>query len=389
MKKVFYFILPLLLIGALVAGYAKDVDAGDPITIGICDDVSGFSADSGRAERDGGILCIEEWNKRGGIKGSKIEYAFRDNAGDPTKATTIAKEFVRMGVVAVHGGTTSTVAIPEIKVLTEAQIPEITHSASMAQFDTKGPDGKLYAFCICSNPALAVCAIELSKTKKWKKVAIVHLNAAWPKDLARIQAEGIAKEPGMELVGTIVADLKATDLTREAVEVKAMNPDVIYTTLYSSTYIPWFRALNDLKYHPPMTGYWGMAEGAYLAIEKELCYNFYGSSTYNLEKPVVKEKLAQFKARFKYDPTGTWVGGWDMMNVLLTAIEKAGTKGPAIRDWLATKSTGMDLIGGNEKAKCRFEEGSKYHETYKFGLLGAQDLAFSHITKDGKLTWLK
>lgn len=388
MRKVIYVALCALIIGAPVAGWSQ---AKTPILVGICHDVSGFSADSGRAERDGAILCIEEWNEKGGIDGREIEYVFRDNAGDPTRATTIAKEFVSRGVVAVFGGTTSTVAIPEIRVLSEARIPIFTHSASMAQFDKKGPEGKLYAFCISSNPALALCSVDVVAKKGYKKIAIVILNAAWPIDLAKYQAEALKKEYasyGMELVTTIQADLKATDLTREAAQIKALRPDAVLTTLYSSTYIPWFRALNDLNYHPPISGYWGMLEGAYLAVDPTLLYNVYGSSTYNLEKPIVKEKLAKIQARFKYKPTGTWVGGWDMMNILLTAIKNAGTEGPAIRDWIATKSKGMPLIGGNAKAVCRIDEGSAYFAKYSHSLLGPEDFAFVYVKKDGKLDWL-
>lgn len=389
MRRLIIAVCGTLLIGIFLAGLAFPQE---PVLIGIGHDTSGFSADSGRAERDGAIMCIEEWNAKGGIGGRKIEYLSRDNGGDPTKATTIAKEFVRRGVAAVHGGTTSTVAIPEIKAVSEAQIPIITHSASMAQFDIKGPDGKLYVFAIVTNPSMAIASVEISSKRGYKNLAIVVLNAAWPQDLAKIQTAGIKEEYaslGLKHAGTIVADLKATDLTREAAEVKKLNPDCVLMTMYSSTYVPWFRALNDLNYHPPIIGYWGMLEGAYLAVDPALLYNVYGFSTYDYGKPIVAEKLKNFETRFKYKPTGTWVGGYDMMNILLSGIKEAGTKGPAIRDWIATKSVGMSTIGGNRRAVNRIHEGSEYFKKYSHGIVGPKDWAICHVDKSGKLNWLE
>lgn len=77
----------ILAIGLLVVGHVLSTPAvaASPISIGIVEDVTGYNADAGRAERDGAILCIEEWNARGGINGRKIEYVFRDNGVTPPR----------------------------------------------------------------------------------------------------------------------------------------------------------------------------------------------------------------------------------------------------------------------------------------------------------------
>jgi hypothetical protein len=145
-----------------------------------------------------------------------------------------------------------------------------------------------------------------------------------------------------------------------------------------------FRAFQDLNYHPPTAGHWGMAESVYRTTHPKLLYNFYGFCHFDGSKKVAVEKLEKFKKRFDYSPVAFWALSWDQMNVLLTAIKNVGTDRVAIRDWIATKSKGMPLLSCNKNAVCRIEEGSPYF----YSAPSPKDFGIMRIDKDGNQIWL-
>lgn len=357
------------------------------IVIGITEDASGFNADAGKASRDGAILAIEEWNAKGGIKGTKIEYLFRDNAGDPTKATTIAKEFVDTKVTGAVMGTSSTVAIPESKLLTADKIPHVGGAASTAIF-TEAPDGKWYYFSNCSaNPALAECVLPHFAKNGYKRIAFFISNVAWPQDL-RDQTKNLITKTygpkyGMETVGEIAVDVNATDVTTEVLKLKAMKPDAVSAILYPVNINAYFSALNKVGYTPPPPSYdyWALMESVYMAAEKKILYGAVGYSNFSSMKPEFIKKKGEFMARFGYEPVGHFGFSYDGTITLLKAIDAAGTDGPAIRDWLETKAKGQPVITGRVGATANFTKES-WHS-----LLDAEGFAFLSVDKDGKLIW--
>lgn len=376
--------IAVLLIGFTL--YAPPSSA--KILVGIVEDVTGYNADAGRAERDAGILCIEEWNQKGGIDGQKISYVSRDNGGDPTKAATIAKDFVAMGVLGALGGTTTTVGLAENSVLVPAQIPYMICSMSNKFWDTKGPDGKWYTFTFTGSERVeAESWIEtaLRYVHPHKRVVILYVNNFFGRSLNDTIVKSInTKYAGkMDVVGSVEIELKTRDASKEVIKVKALKPDVVLQVMFPESYVAWFRACNDLNYHPAMVAYWGLAESVYLSGNPKFLFNVYGYGVFDGGKKVAVEKLAQFKERFGYTPVSHWAMAWDAMNVLLTGIKNAGTNRQAIRDWIATKSKGMPLLSGNRKAVCRIQDGTPYFYTSVY----PKDMGVVYIDKNGKMVW--
>lgn len=388
MKRTLFFLI--LSLSLIMSFFATAQAAGDsPIKIGITEDVSGYNADGGRAERDAGILCIEEWNKKGGINGQKIEYIFRDNGGDPTKASTIAKEFVNSGVTGVLGATSTTVGLGENKVFTPAQIPYVMCSMSKKFWDLRGPDGKWYAFtAVGSEPVLAGGWIEtlINHVPVHKKVAILHVNILWGKSLNDTIKELLKTKyaaAGVEVVGSVEVELRPTDLSRQVAQVRALKPDAVISVMFPDAYVAWFRACQLLDYHPPIIAYWGLSESVYISVDPKLLYNLYGYGSYDGGKKIAVDTLARLKKRFGYTPVSHWAAAWDAMDILLKGIKNAGTNGPAIRDWIATKSTGIDILSGNKNAVCRIEDGSPYY----YSILYPENFGIVYVDKDGKKIW--
>lgn len=386
----------VLALGLSLLGCAPAEKEVVPIRIGISQDITGVMAPEGRSQGDGAIMAIEEWNARGGIGGRMIEYIFRNNGGDPVRASASCKLFIEMGCVAVHGGSYSTNAIAEMKVLGPAQIPMTGGAAATAIFENIGPDGKVYYFSgVGADPYLSRGYLEMAALKGAKRIAILYLNVAWPKDLKELVLEWIeteyGPEYGMECVGLVEADVKATDLSLEARKIKAMNPDIVFTVVYTGTTIAWQRALTDLDWHPLSANYFSAAYSAWMGEEdKSLYYNFSGHNYTSALRADTMAKEREFVDRFGYEPVSHWVTGYDCMTLILTAIEEVGDDPIAIRDWLATEAYGKPVLCGPVGNTCKFSH--EYQTRTFIGKTGSwysmyegADYGMVSVTKDGEL----
>lgn len=297
---------------------------------------------------------------------------------------------MNLGVVGAMGGTTTTTGLAEVAVFTPAQIPYVMCSMSVKFWDVKDSANKSYAFTFTgSEPVMAEGWVEtaIRHVPTNKKAVILYVNILWGKSLKdtiiKLTKEKY-RDKGIEVIDAIECELKATDLSKEVARMKALKPDVALSVFFPDAYVALFRGCQDLNYHPPNVGYWGLAESAYLTSDPKLLHNFYGYSIYSGKKKVSVEKLEEFKKRFGYAPVAHWAMAWDAMNVLLTAVKNAGTDRVAIRDWIATKAKGMPLLSGNQNAVCRIEDGSPYF----YSSLYAKDYAVVYVDKDGKQVWL-
>ena len=369
------------------------------ILIGINTDVTGVMAPVGRTESDCALWAIEEWNAKGGIKGQKIQSVFMNNGADPVRATGNARALVDKGVCAVHGGTYSTAAIAEMKVLAPAKIPMMGNACATVLFqEGVGPDGKNYFFTgYGADVHLVRGYLDIPAKAGYKKAAILYLNVAWPKDLMAVAKELVQKEYGpkygMSIVGTVEADIKASDLSLQINQVKAMNPDIMIAIIYQPNAIAVTRALADARWNPPWVAGWGQADDVYdKSSDKKLYYNLHGVSYYSGLRPDAVAKREAFIKKYGYVPTSHWAPAYDLTNVLLRAIDAVGPEPVAIRDWLATKSNGIPLLCGVEGMTCKIrdvEETVIGKRGFYYSLFDGTDYAPVWVDKEGKLDWKK
>jgi ABC-type branched-subunit amino acid transport system substrate-binding protein len=398
-KKVYLVIVCMVLTGWWILGFASTQASAKEVLIGISGDITGMMAAQGRPAVDGYILAIEEWNKKGGVKGQRIEYNFRNHNADPVRATGNAKIFRDSGVCAVLGGIFTTAAVAEMKILAPAQIPLIGHAAAMAVYHERSPDGKVYYFSNCgSDVAFGRAYLDILAGRGYKKLAILTLNLAWPRDLAGVVKEWINREygpkNGMSIVGTVEADVNATDLSVQVNQLKQLNPDAVIACVYTATSLSLGRAFAEAKWNPPWATLWCLTEPAWKSGERKLFYNALGSSYYDGVREDYLKKAKEFDARFGYEPLspGVWVTGYDAANLLFSGIGEVGPNPTAIRDWLATKAYGRPMLSGAQGHVCKFrdvEETWLGRKGVYYSAFDGTDYGKAWVDKEGKLDWMK
>ena len=119
-----------------------------------------------------------------------------------------------------------------------------------------------------------------------------------------------------------------------------------------------------------------------------------GPSYWDGARPDAVEKHEFFKKKYGYTPTAHWASTYDCVNLLLTAIQEAGTEGPKIQNWLATKAYGRPIICGPPGNTAKFSE-EKQTQTWLgktgtyFSLFDGTDYGRVIVNKDGTLDWTK
>src|ERR1044071_336663 len=97
--------LAVALPGVALAGSASGAWAQasypDPFKIGAILNLTGPTAGQGADFRAGLELAAQQWNAKGGIGGSKIEFVFEDHAAQPAKAVTAAQKLIQVDGVKV------------------------------------------------------------------------------------------------------------------------------------------------------------------------------------------------------------------------------------------------------------------------------------------------
>lgn len=96
--------------------------APPPLRLGFLGGLSGRVADLGVAGRNGAMLAVEQQNAAGGLGGRLVELAVRDDGQESEQARRAVGELLALGVEAVIGPMTSSVAMDTLPLLGDGPV---------------------------------------------------------------------------------------------------------------------------------------------------------------------------------------------------------------------------------------------------------------------------
>jgi branched-chain amino acid transport system substrate-binding protein len=209
---------------AVVLLAAGTVQAAEPIKIGAILAVTGPASFLGAPEAKTLEMLVDEANKKGGIKGHKIELIVKDSGASPEKAVSFAKQLIEEDkVFAIIGPSTSgeTMKIKSIAeegktiLLSCAAAEEIVVPVAKYVFKTPQKDRDV-----------VIRIFQEMKKMKISKIGVLSSNTGFGKG-GKGQIETLAPQHGITIVVNEVYDKAASDLTAEVTKVKAANVDAI------------------------------------------------------------------------------------------------------------------------------------------------------------------
>lgn len=295
------------------------------ILVGLQLPLSGNEANMGQDMQNASELAVEQINAAGGINGSKLKLIAEDDACDPQTATAAANKLVSEKVIAIVGGYCSGATIPATSVYHQNGIPIIVSAANSQKIaDQKYPEVFMIDGTSIHQSALASEHIVMKN--KAQKVAIIHDNSGYAKDLAELTKASVEKDGGQVILYDAV-NPDESDFSPLVSKLKQLKPDATFWTGY---YKAGGLLIKQFK-QQGVSGFIGVGDGSNdkllvtIAGQEAVEGTFITTAPTAEFLPDAKTFIDAYKAKFKQDP-GTYSAlQYDGIYLLADAIKRAGS----------------------------------------------------------------
>lgn len=335
--KAFKFLAVLLFACMVLAAPAF---AKETIKVGAILAVTGPAAFLGAPEAKTLEMMVENINKKGGIKGKKIELIIKDSGGSPEKALSFAKQLIEEDkVLAIIGPSTSGETMKIKSVAEEGKTILISCAAAEVIVN---PVAK-YVFKTPQMDRDAVIKIfQQMNFMKLSKAGVLSSNSGFG-DAGKKQIEKLAAEYGITIAANEVYDKAATDLTAEVTKVKASGAEAIINWSIEPAQAIVIKNARQLGFKGPIFQSHGFGNVKYAQAAGEAAEGVIFPAGRLLVADLLpnnhpqKAVLMQYKKDYetKYKEEASTFGGhaYDALIILTKAIEKAeSTDKEAVRN---------------------------------------------------------
>ncbi|MBI5848781.1 MAG: ABC transporter substrate-binding protein [Nitrospirae bacterium] len=322
-------ILAVLLLTFMVL--AAPAFAKDTIKIGAILAVTGPASFLGAPEAKTLEMLVEDINKKGGIKGMKVELIIKDSGANPEKALSFAKQLIEEDkVLAIIGPSTSGETMKIKSVAEEAKA--ILLSCAAAEVIVN-PVAK-YVFKTPQMDKDAVIKIfQQMKAMKLVKAGVLASNTGFGK-AGKEQIEKLAAEHGIQVVASEAYDSKATDLTAEVTKVKAAGAEAIINWSIEPAQAIVIKNARQIGFKGPIFQSHGFGNIKYVEAAGEAAEGVIFPAGRLLiadvlpknhpQKAVLTKYKKDYESKFKEEASTFGGHAYDAMLILTKAIEKAG-----------------------------------------------------------------
>ena len=344
MRKVFAMASVALLSLSLVTGCgttASPKATSEVIKVGGDLELSGGTAMFGQAAEKAIKLAFEQQNAKGGVLGGKkLQYVSADNKSDAGESTAAATKLASQDkVVAILGPMTSGATLAAAQVVTDSKIPLISPTGTADKVTVENGQVKPWIFRACFIDPFQgqVAANFASDNLRLKKAALyIDQKGDYSKGLATAFEENFKKSGGEivakeQYVAGSDKDFRAT-LTR----IKAANPEVVFVPGYYQEVGLIVKQARDMQMKQVFLGGdgWGSPQLVDVAGKVPLENTYYVNHG-AMDDPGMVQFTKDFKAKYNEAPDTFAALGYDAANMLIKAIESAGsTDGEKLRSAL-------------------------------------------------------
>ena len=320
---------------AAAAPAAAPAPAANVIKIGHVGPTSGAIAHLGKDNENGAKMAIEEANAKGvTIGGQKVTFELlaEDDAGDPKQGTAAAQKLADAKVVGVIGHLNSGTSIPASKIYSDANIPQISPSATNPKFTRQGfkTTFRVVADDVHLGSTLGKYAVT---TLKGKSIGVIDDRTAYGQGVAE-EFEKAVTAAGGKVVGHEFTTDKATDFNAILTTLKGKKVDVVFFGGMDAVAGPMIKQMAQLGIKAKFMGGDGicsteLAKLAGDAMKDDMVYCAEAGGVEGEQKVGMEKFKADFKTKFGADVQVYAPYVYDAMNVMIAAMVKADSSDPA------------------------------------------------------------
>jgi branched-chain amino acid transport system substrate-binding protein len=329
-----------------------------PITIGAFLSLTGATAAYGVSAANAINMAKDEANNAGGIHSTRIKLEIEDDQSKTDDVPGIVEHLIKEhGVQALLAEPVSTRAMLAAPVAQQNQIVMISSASVKPELTMQG--NYIFRACFVSSTEGEAIAKFARKTLNAKTFAII----LDPKnDYAVVLANFFAasfRNLGGQLISQQHYDANVTDLNAQMAEIKSAAPDVIFAPGFYTTAPLVAREVKRAGIKSTLIGSDGWDSPDLLKNGSEVFEGVYFANHFWIgrDDQLVKDFVANYRARYKVDPDAGAATAYDAARILFYAFRRAKSQKSAdIRDALAeTKDfpgvTGKITIDANRNAQ--------------------------------------
>ena len=298
------------------------------ILIGTIQDLSGPLAGYGKQARNGMLLRVDEVNEQGGINGRKLRLLTEDDGYDPKKAVLAAQKLVnqdKIFIMAGHLGTAQNNAAMPVQF--EKNV--INFFPITAARDMYEPFHKLkYAFAATYFDQIRLTLPKLVKEKGAKKICSIYQDDDFGIEVQR-GMEAALKAMNMEQTEKTTFKRGATDFSSQVAKMKAAGCDLVVLGTIIRETIGTIAESRKTGFNPVFFG----SSAAYTDLIHKLGGKAMDGlyATMTVQHPYLDEAsqpirfwASKYKTKFNEDPTVFSAYGYDIIDAVAKAAQKAG-----------------------------------------------------------------
>lgn len=338
-------LLALIAITLAACGKSGTPDTGSPnqtaapapsnelvVKIGASAPLTGPQAHIGKDNENGTRMAIEDANAKGlTLAGQKVRFELlsEDDQTDPKTATIVAQKLADAKVNGIIGHLNSGTTIPASRIYSDNGIPQISPSATAVAYTAQGLKT---AFRVMANDGQQgkVLGEFAAKDLGAKNIAVIDDRTAYGQGLADEFVKS-AQASGAQIVVREYTNDKAVDFTAVLTSIKGKKPDLVFFGGMDPQGAPMLKQLKSLAldvkfmmgdggYTPKLIDNAGAAaEGAYASLPGVPLDQMPGGKDFSQRYEAKFKQPIQLYAPYCYDA----------VNVMIAAMQKAGSAEPA------------------------------------------------------------
>jgi branched-chain amino acid transport system substrate-binding protein len=318
----FMLLISLFLSACSDTGGSGGKSDSDEILVGVLLPISGNNATDGKDMQNAMKMAIDKINDGGGVLGKKLKMEVADDACDPQTATTAANKLVSMEVVAIVGGYCSGATLPASGVFENAKIPMIVAAANSSELPAQGYENLFLINGLV--PDQAKTGADYFNEKGAKKIAIIHDNSAYAKDMADFAKEYVEKNGG-EIIAFEAINPEEKDFGSLMTKLKSLNPDGTYFTGYYAAAGLMVKQFKEKS----VSGLFMVGDGSYSPDVIKIAGDEYASDLLVTATPTAnfipgaEEFVTEYKETYNLDPGPFSALSYNGVNLLADAISRA------------------------------------------------------------------
>jgi branched-chain amino acid transport system substrate-binding protein len=324
---------------ALVAGTALAGCSGrteDDIIIGAA---GPFAETRGEMSRLGALLAIKEVNASSRLHGRRLALRPLDDSARGVTAVRVAEAFVDdPAVVAVVGHVTSGAMMTAARVYDAGGLPAVATTASSPDLSGISP----WVFrTIASDSTVAIAMARHATRMGVKRAAILYENDSYGRALARLFRRHFAGE----VISTDPIAAADSNFEPFVAYYRQKQPEVVLFAGAEGGALRFLREARRQRLPAAVLGansIVGIATADPATAEGTLIFAPFTPAD---PQPVVQRFVQAFTKEYGRPPTSHAALAYDATLVIARAIEHAGPRREAIRDWLTALDDGSAVPG--------------------------------------------